>query len=48
MWELSVAEQRHQAALAVIVDGVPITEVAAKVRRDLGHLLPDRFPTRGG
>ena len=29
--ELSVAEQRYQAVLAVIEDGVPITEVAAKV-----------------
>jgi hypothetical protein len=28
--ELSVAEQRYQAVLAVIEDGVPITEVAAK------------------
>jgi hypothetical protein len=27
--ELSVAEQRYQAVLAVIEDGVPITEVAA-------------------
>ena len=28
--ELSVAEQRHQAVAAVIEDGMPITEVAAK------------------
>jgi hypothetical protein len=27
--ELSVAEHRHQAVLAVIEDGVPISEVAA-------------------
>src|SRR4051812_41582830 len=31
LWELSVAEQRYQAVLAVIEDGVPVTEVAAKV-----------------
>ena len=28
--ELSVAEQRHQAVLAVIEDGVPVTVVAEK------------------
>jgi transposase InsO family protein len=31
LWELSVAEQRYQAVLAVIEDGVAVTEVAAKV-----------------
>jgi DNA-binding CsgD family transcriptional regulator len=30
-WELSVVEQRCQAVLALIEDGLPITEVAAKV-----------------
>ena len=31
MRELSVTEQRYQAVLAVIEDGVPVTEVAAKI-----------------
>jgi hypothetical protein len=29
MWEMSVAEQRHEAVLVVISDGRTITEVAA-------------------
>jgi hypothetical protein len=31
MGELSVAEQRYQAVLAVIVDGLSISQVAGKV-----------------
>ena len=31
LWELSVAEQRYQAVLAVIEDGGAVTEVAAAV-----------------
>ena len=33
--ELSVAEQRYQAVLAVIEDGVAVTEVATKVGRQV-------------
>jgi len=31
MWQLSVAEQRYRAVLAVISDGRTVTEVAAAV-----------------
>ena len=39
MWELSVAEQRYQAVLAVISDGETVTDVAARfgVRRQTVH-----------
>ena len=44
--ELSVAEQRYQAVLAVIEDGLQVTEVAAKagVTRQALHSWLSRYP----
>ena len=49
MRELSVAEQRYQAVLAVIEDGLSVTEVAAKVgvSRQTLHAWLGRMPGRG-
>ena len=47
--ELSVTEQRYQAVLAVIEDGVPVTEVAAKigVSRQTVHAWLSRYADAG-
>ena len=47
--ELSVVEQRYQAVLAVIRDGVPITEVAARfgVSRQAVHRWLRRYEDQG-
>ena len=47
--ELSVAEQRYQAVLAVIEDGVPITVVAEKhgVSRQTVHAWLSRYAGGG-
>lgn len=47
--ELSVAEQRYQAILAVIEDGLSVTEVAGKVgvSRQTLHAWLDRYAGRG-
>jgi transposase len=47
--ELSVAEQRYQAVLAVIEDGLQITEVAAKVgvSRQTVHAWLARYAAGG-
>ena len=39
MWELSVAEQRYQAVLAVISDGLSISQVAEKVGVSAARLV---------
>src|SRR3954449_5361370 len=47
--ELSVAEQRYQAVLAVIEDGLDVTEVAAKVgvSRQTVHAWLSRYAGGG-
>jgi transposase len=47
--ELSVAEQRYQAVLAVIEDGLSITEVADKVgvSRQTVHAWLQRYGAQG-
>ena len=47
--ELSVVEQRYQAVLAVIEDGLSITEVAAKVgvSRQTMHTWLSRYAEGG-
>ena len=47
--ELSVAEQRYQAVLAVIEDGVAVTEAAAKVgvTRQTLHAWLSRYAEGG-
>ena len=49
MWELSVAEQRYQAVLAVIEDGFTVTDVAGKVgvSRQTLHAWLDRYARHG-
>ena len=46
---MSVTEQRYQAVLAVIEDGVPVTEVAAKigVSRQTVHAWLSRYAGAG-
>jgi transposase len=47
--ELSVAEQRYRAVLAVIEDGLSVTEVAAKVgvSRQTLHVWLSRYAGAG-
>ncbi len=49
MRELSVAEQRYRAVLAVIEDGVPITAVAEEtgVRRQTAHTWLSHYADGG-
>ena len=49
MWELGVAEQRYRAVLAVIEDGLSVTEAAAKVgvSRQTLHAWLDRYAGQG-
>jgi transposase InsO family protein len=49
MWELSVAEQRYQAVLAVIGDGESVTDVAARfgVSRKTVHVWLARYEAEG-
>jgi hypothetical protein len=49
MWELSVAEQRYQAVLAVISDGETVTDVAARfgVSRKTVHGWLARYEAGG-
>ncbi|MGZ8758091.1 MAG: helix-turn-helix domain-containing protein, partial [Aeromicrobium sp.] len=49
MMEMSVAEQRYQAVLAVIADGLTITQVASKwgVSRQTVHAWLVRYESGG-
>ena len=47
MRELSVAEQRYQAVLAVISDGLSICQVASKVARQTLHAWLARYEAEG-
>ncbi|MFL6162858.1 MAG: helix-turn-helix domain-containing protein, partial [Jatrophihabitantaceae bacterium] len=49
MRELSVAEQRHQAVLAVIADGLSVGQAAEKagVSRQTLHAWLDRYEAQG-
>ena len=46
--ELSVVEQRYQAVLAVIRDGVPVVEVARRLLHELTRAGVQPLPSRSG